>query len=96
MTAYVIAFATVKDRNKLPEYSAAAGPTIAPAGGTVVARTKFVQTLAGDLSANAALILRFDTAEAAAAWYASPEYQKLIPLRDEAMAPNFVLLEDVS
>lgn len=96
MAAYIIAFATVKDSGKLTEYSAAAGPTIAPAGGTLVARTKVIETLAGDLNADAALILKFDTADAARAWYESPDYQKLIQLRDDGMVPNFVLVEDVS
>tara|TARA_R110001592_G_C12892997_1_gene725855 strand:+ start:313 stop:603 length:291 start_codon:yes stop_codon:yes gene_type:complete len=96
MAAYIIAFAAVKDRNKLADYSASAGPTIGPAGGALVARTKVIDTIAGDFSADAALILKFDTADAARAWYDSPEYQKLIPLRDEGMVANFVLVEDVS
>lgn len=96
MAAYLIAFATVKDAAKLQQYSAAAGPTIGPAGGSIVARGKVVDTLVGNLSPDAALILKFDTASAARAWYHSPEYQKLIPVRDEGMTPNFILIDEPS
>ena len=96
MAAYVIAFATVENREKLQAYSAAAGATIAPAGGALLARTKVLDTLAGSFSADAALILKFDSAQAARAWYESPEYQQLIPMRDDAMSANFLLVEDVA
>lgn len=93
MSAYLIAFAKVKDANRLPEYSSAAGPTLVAAGGTVVARGK-VRTLAGSFGANACLVVKFTDVAALEAWYNSPAYQALIPLRDEVMEPNFLILEE--
>jgi hypothetical protein len=38
MAAYLIAFAKVKNANRIPEYSSAAGPTLRASGGSVVTR----------------------------------------------------------
>jgi uncharacterized protein (DUF1330 family) len=94
MAAYVIALVSVKDSAKLQEYSASAGPTVVSAGGTVAIRGKVVETLVGTLKPQACLVLKFETAAAARAWYQSPEYQRLIPVRDEALTPEFVVIEE--
>lgn len=96
MAAFLIAFAKIKDASRLQEYSAAAGPTLIAAGGSIVARGKLATTLAGSLSADSCLIVKFPSADAARAWYESPAYQALIPLRDQVMSPNFVVLEEPS
>lgn len=96
MAAFLIAFAKIKDASRLQEYSAAAGPTLIAAGGSIVARGKLAATLAGSLSADSCLIVKFPSADAARAWYESPAYQALIPLRDQVMSPNFVVLEEPS
>jgi uncharacterized protein (DUF1330 family) len=95
MAAYLIAFAKVKSASRVQEYSAAAGPTVVAAGGTVVTRGK-IKKLAGSFSADACLIVKFADIAALEAWYQSPAYQALIPLRDEAIEPNFVVLEEPS
>lgn len=94
MAAFLIAFAKVKDPSRLQEYSAAAGPTLIAAGGSIVGRGKVAATLAGTLSADSGLIVKFPSVDAARAWYESPAYQALIPLRDQVMSPNFVVLEE--
>lgn len=94
MAGYLVAFVTVKDAALMQEYAAAAAPTLAAAGGSVVTRAKFKASLAGSFSAESCLIVKFPTAAAAQAWYDSSAYQALIPLRDRALQPNFVLLED--
>lgn len=93
MPAYLIAFAKVKNAGRLPEYSTAAGPTVVAAGGTIVTRGK-VRTLTGSFAADACLVVKFADAAAVEAWYQSPAYQALIPLRDEVMEPNFLVLEE--
>lgn len=95
MSAYLIAFAKAKNAARLPEYSGAAGPTVVAAGGAVLARGK-VSSLAGSFAADACLIVKFPDAAAVQAWYQSPAYQALIPLRDEVMEPNFLVLEEPS
>jgi uncharacterized protein (DUF1330 family) len=87
MAAYLIAFAKVKNANRIPEYSSAAGQTLGAAGGGVVTRGKA-------FSAYSCLIVKFKDAAAIEAWYGSREYQALIPLRDEVMDSNFLVLEE--
>jgi uncharacterized protein (DUF1330 family) len=93
MAAYLIAFAKARNAARMAEYSGAAGPTIVSAGGSVVTRGK-IHSLAGSFSADACLIVKFSDVQAAKAWYQSPAYQALIPLRDEVMEPNFLILEE--
>lgn len=93
MSAYLIAFAKVKDPARVQEYSSAAGPTVVAAGGAVVTRGK-VRSIAGGFSADSCLVVKFQDAGALEAWYRSPAYQALIPLRDQVMDPNFLVLEE--
>ena len=94
MAAYMIAHVTVKNAEKLPEYSSQAGPTFAPFGGAPVARGKVVEVLTGTHAGHAALIVKFPDAQSARDWYNSPAYQALSPLRDEAIDATFVLIEE--
>ena len=94
MPALMIALVKIKDAAKMQQYSGAAGPTIVAAGGVIVGRGKQVEALAGALDVSAALVARFPSAAAAHDWYHSPAYQALIPLRDEAMTPNFFVLDE--
>lgn len=96
MAAYLIAFAKVKDAQKLEEYATAARPTLLAAGATVVTRGKFVETLAGTFDADTGFIAKFPSTASARAWYKSPEYQALLPIREKGMTPTFVLIEDPS
>ena len=84
MSAFLISRTIVKDPGKFQEYAAAAGPTIAAHGGRVVQRGAFVKALIGDKAAHATGILEFPDMAGAEAWFASPDYQALAPLRDEA------------
>lgn len=94
MAAYLIAFVKIKDATQFQEYAAAAGPTITAAGGTVVARGKIVEMLAGSLNADASLVAKFDSVETANAWYQSADYQALIGLRDQALSATFALIDE--
>jgi uncharacterized protein (DUF1330 family) len=92
MAAYLIAFAKVKNANRIPEYSSAAGPTLGASGGSIVTRGK-VRLLVGGFSADSCLIVKFKDA---AAIEDSPGYQALIPLREDVMDSNFLVLEESS
>jgi uncharacterized protein (DUF1330 family) len=96
MAAILVAIAKIKDPTKLQEYSSAAAPTISAAGGSIVTRGKVKAMLAGSLEADSTLVAKFADVEAAKAWYQSPAYQALIPLRDQAMTATFLLLEEPS
>jgi len=94
MAAYVIAFAKVKDPAKLQEYAAVALQTAVAAGGEILARGKVADILAGTMTAERCVILKFESAAAARDWYRSAEYQRLIPVRDQGMVADFVLVEE--
>ncbi|MEQ8234603.1 MAG: DUF1330 domain-containing protein [Gammaproteobacteria bacterium] len=90
MTAYVVVHATVLDQNKMQEYGAAAGPTVTSHGGKVVSRGPS-EVLAGESPHQVMVVLEFPSRQAAADWYASEEYQAIIPTRLAAMDSVFVL-----
>ena len=94
MSALMIALVKIRNPAKLQEYSAAAGPTVAAAGGVVLGRGKYKETLVGAIDINNALIARFPSAAVAHDWYHSAAYQALIPVRDEAMEATFFVLEE--
>lgn len=94
MAAYLIAHVKVKDPAKMQEYAAQAPATFGPFGGAPVARGKVVEVLAGTHAGQAALVAKFPDAKAVHDWYHSAAYQALVPLRDEAMEPTFVVIEE--
>ena len=94
MAAYLIALVKVKDPTKLQEYGAAALPTLTAFGGTPVARGKVTAVLAGEHNATNSLIAKFPDADAARNWYNSAAYQALIPLRNLALEPTFIVIEE--
>lgn len=89
MSAYLIVYGTPKDTAALSEYSAAAAPTLAAHGAEVVVKGA-PKALAGQAPA-LVVIFRFPDRETVERWYASPEYQRLIPLRDRGLESTFLL-----
>ncbi len=93
MSAYVIVNGTVKDAEKMQQYGAAAGPTLAQHGGELVCRGP-IEVLSGSSDYQIAVIIRFPDGAAARSWYESPAYQAIIPTREAALDSVFVLLSD--
>lgn len=84
MTAFFVANVTVKDPEKFKEYSVKAGATFPLFGGELVLRGFQKEVLTGTVDHQAVGIVKFPDEAAINKWYASEEYQALIPLRDEA------------
>jgi uncharacterized protein (DUF1330 family) len=76
MAAYV-----VNDSKLYREYQAAAAKTIQASGGEVVAFDVATETLEGAPPGSHTVIVRFESTEAAKAWYESPAYQAVLPKR---------------
>jgi uncharacterized protein (DUF1330 family) len=91
--AYVIGEADIVN----PEGMKAYGPMIVAAvkkyGGKYLARGARPQVLEGGPAHNI-LIIEFDTADAARAWYASPEYQAAKAVRQGNSNLRLILVED--
>jgi len=81
MAVYFIAQYVVNDPKLYGEYQAAAGKTIAAAGGEVVSFDVAAETLEGAPPGPQTVIVKFESSEAAKAWYDSPEYQAALPKR---------------
>lgn len=81
MAAYFIAQYVVNDPKLYREYQAAAAPTIHARGGEVVAFDVAAQTIEGTPPGPQTVIVKFESAEAAKAWYQSPEYQAAVGKR---------------
>src|SRR5262245_32110019 len=81
MPAYFIAQYVVTDPKLYKEYQAGAGPTIQAAGGEVVSFDVAAETIEGTPPGPQTVIVKFETKEAAKAWYKSPAYQAVVGKR---------------
>jgi uncharacterized protein (DUF1330 family) len=81
MAAYFIAQYVVNDPALYAEYSQGAGPTIAASGGELVSFDIAAETIEGTPPGPQTVILKFETPEAAKAWYESEAYQKVVSKR---------------
>lgn len=91
MTVYLVAKVTVRNADKMEAYAAAAGPTLDRHGGEFLLDGQHAETLAGQWDAPGVALVRFPTVEAARAWYNSPEYRALAPLRAAAADMDIAL-----
>ena len=82
--AYVVGHITIKDADKWAEYRSRVPATLAPWGAELVFRGKLASVLAGVHAHPDTVVIRFPDMRAIDGWYASPAYQALIPLRNEA------------
>jgi uncharacterized protein (DUF1330 family) len=81
MATYFIAQYVVNDPKLYREYQAAAGPTIQAAGGEVVAFDVAAATIEGTPPGPTTVIVKFESTQAAKAWYESPGYQAVVGKR---------------
>jgi uncharacterized protein (DUF1330 family) len=91
MPAYVVSRLTIHDRAAFGSYLAEAPRTVARFGGRYLFRGGEVTALEGSWDDERLVILEFETAAAARAWYQSAEYQRLRELRQGA-ADGVILL----
>jgi uncharacterized protein (DUF1330 family) len=81
MAAYFIAQYVVNDPKLYREYQAAAAPSIQAGGGEVVAFDVAAETIEGTPPGPHTVIVKFESTEAAKAWYGSPGYQTAVGKR---------------
>jgi uncharacterized protein (DUF1330 family) len=70
----------------LKQYQRVAGAVIQKHGGQVVVRGNGTESLAGHHQWSLGIVLRFPDIAAVHAWHSDPDYEKVIPLRNEAYA----------
>jgi uncharacterized protein (DUF1330 family) len=94
VTAYVIARVAVHDRTPCDRYAAAFLPVLRRYGGRLLSADEAPESMDGD-DTRKVVLLAFDTAEAARAWAASPEYQAIARDRDAGADVEAVLAQGV-
>ena len=84
MSAHIIGHITIKDAGKWQQYVESVPATVEPWGGELVFRGKLTTIFSGEHPFTDTVVIRFPDTTAIDSWYASEQYQALIPLREAA------------
>jgi uncharacterized protein (DUF1330 family) len=95
MPAYVIFDIHVDDHDAYAPYREPAGAAVEQYGGRYLARGGASEVLEGEWDVDRLVILEFPSMDQARAFYRSPEYQKVVPIRQGASRGRGVLLAGV-
>ncbi len=93
MPAYLIADLDIEDVRALDEYRRRAVPILAKYGGRAIIRLGAVTVLEGDWRPKRMVGIEFPEMAALQRWYASDDYQPLIPLRQRVARANVIAVE---
>ncbi len=93
MAAYVLAQGRVVDEEKLNQYLAGAGGTLAPHNAKVLVYTMTPEVVEGEVENNRTVLIEFPDMDSAKAWYNSPDYAAVRGFRMEGAPGTLVLLE---
>jgi uncharacterized protein (DUF1330 family) len=95
MTAYAIAhLRSVTPNAEVVEYLQRIDATLAPYGGTFVVHGDLPEVLEGEFPGHL-VVIGFPGPEEARAWYRSPEYQAILPLRTRNSDGAAVIVQGV-
>jgi uncharacterized protein (DUF1330 family) len=92
--AYVIGHITIKDVQKWEQYRNQVPTTLKTWNAEIMFRGKLKSVLSGNHSHSDTVVIRFPNIEQAILWFESPQYQALIPLRDEAADVDLLAFEE--
>ena len=96
MTAYAIATLRNLDMNaEIADYARRIEDTMAPYEGRFLIHGGPQRPLEGSWHGQITVLLEFPDIEAAQAWYDSPAYQEILPLRARNSVGEVVLIEGV-
>jgi uncharacterized protein (DUF1330 family) len=82
MAGYFVANYTIANQAEYKEYVAAVGPILRAHGADSIVVDRASEPLEGS-AGQVTVVLRFATKAAARAWYESPEYRAILPLRTD-------------
>ena len=92
MAAYFLLHNRIHNAEKMQEYLSKVGETLAPYHPEIIIVEEDSQVLEGNTNLPRTILMKFDSREDVIAWYNSPAYQKLLPLRLEATEGYAVLV----
>lgn len=96
MAAYFVFHNRIHDAEKMQEYIPKAIATLAPYNVEILAVDEHAHVIEGHTDWPRTIVVKFDSREAALAWYNSPEYEKVRQLRLDATDGVAVLVDGVS
>ncbi|WP_207221186.1 DUF1330 domain-containing protein [Pseudoduganella lutea] len=91
--AFYISEFVVTDREGIKPYSAQVESTFLPFGGRYIVRGGKINTLEGDGPKGGMVVIEFDSKAQAQAWYDSPAYRKIMPLRHKSATSRVIIVE---
>lgn len=95
--AYVVSEVdAITDPMAIKEYAAKAPETLAPFNGHFIVRGGKTESLDGDAPPKGIVVLAFDSAAQARAWYDSPAYAAIRPIRQAASKGRMFIVEGVA
>lgn len=95
MSAYVIVEETVHDQAVFDAYRKDVPAMVAAHGGKILVRGGEFTALEGEWMFPRIVVIEFPSRAAAEAWYHSPEYQEVLPLRLKSTNGNFAIVDGV-
>ena len=93
MAAYIIARISIHDPERYTEYTKRTPSVLNQSGGRFAARGRDVTTLEGPQETRRIVVLEFDDADAAKAFYFSREYTEIRGHRDASSEGEFIIVE---
>lgn len=93
MSAYVIGHITVNDPEGYGKYTSQVPGTLASHGGEFLVRGGTTTVMEGEMPDVRHVVIRFPDRKAAEAWYKSPEYQAIVPIR-QANSTGVLMIAD--
>ena len=91
MTAYLIVESTLRDAEALDRYRKEVGPALKQFGGELLASSPW-HVFHCEPAYDTGMIFTFPDKGTALAWYSSPAYQALHPVREKAIDTRFRLI----
>ncbi len=93
MRALFILQEILTDPQKFEEYRSQVMPTLLAHGGKFLARGGLTTVVEGEWPCERTVVVEFPSRQAAEDWYASPEYQAILPLRLQSTRCNAILID---
>ena len=95
MSAYIIVEVKVKDPIKYEDYKKLTPATLEPFGGKFIVRGGKAELIEGEKEPERVVVLEFENAEKAKAWWNSPKYSEAKKIRHAAANSRMILVEGV-
>jgi len=90
MAGYIIVDVEVDNPEAYREYTSQVPDTLPAYGGEFIVRGGAADTLEGHWNPQRVVVVKFPSTEQARAWYASPAYQAILPIRHRHARTKFL------